>query len=477
MWSEADGGERRGATRARWQSLEPSHRRQRTVLTVVAARGVEPNPEQPRKYFAEEALAELAASILERGLLQPIVVRRHGDGYQLLAGERRFRAAQLAGLDRLPASSARTATRWRSRSSRTCSARTWPARGGGGAGRPDRAPRLQPPRGRRPPREEPPVRVEHAGAQPAARAVKAELHREGRQLLPRGADGHRPAADTGAALTLWNRLKLDAMSVRRFREEQGAGPRARPAGRDAIRGGAAAESGAATAAAAGGDRRRGRGALRRVLRRTRRLIEGLHGDAVERGALAGLTSARSELLSSVCDGSGHVSLRVFQPGPGVPTHAQPERDIAIGLALFAGILRHDDGSTATVERNVGLRGGSAVELEPESVLPSQYFAQAAVDASLQPEKRLMLAVLEDAVGTFQKYVERPRADSAQRLFAEVEDWFASDDQDWPYSFVNISHALGLDAAYLRAGLARWRDRQRSRSAGPRATWSASPSDA
>src|SRR5262249_59111765 len=83
---------------------------------------------------------------------------------------------------------------------------------------------------------------------------------------------------------------------------------------------------------------------------------------------------------------------------------------------------------------------------------------AAVDASVQPEKRLMLAVLEDAVGTFQKYVNA-RERTGQRLFEDVEEWFASDDGEWPYSFVNISHALGLDAAYLRAGLARWRDRQ------------------
>ena len=116
-------------------------------------------------------------------------------------------------------------------------------------------------------------------------------------------------------------------------------------------------------------------------------------------------------------------------------------------------------ATATVERNVGLRGGGTVELEPESVLPAQYFAQAAVDASLQPEKRLMLAVLEDAVGTFQKYVNA-RERTAQKVFAEVEDWFRSDDQEWPYSFVNISHALGLEVAYLRRGLSRWKDRQR-----------------
>ncbi len=78
-------------------------RRQRTVLTLVPLSAVVPNPDQPRKHFAEDALADLAASIKARGLLQPVVVRRTADGYRLLAGERRFRAALLAGLDRVPA--------------------------------------------------------------------------------------------------------------------------------------------------------------------------------------------------------------------------------------------------------------------------------------------------------------------------------------------------------------------------------------
>jgi ParB family transcriptional regulator, chromosome partitioning protein len=79
-------------------------RRQRTVLTLVALHDVRPNPDQPRKRFDEEKLAELATSITAHGLLQPIVVRRTPEGgYELLAGERRFRAAQIAGVDRLPA--------------------------------------------------------------------------------------------------------------------------------------------------------------------------------------------------------------------------------------------------------------------------------------------------------------------------------------------------------------------------------------
>jgi ParB family transcriptional regulator, chromosome partitioning protein len=75
----------------------------RTVLTSVALAGVRPNPQQPRRHFDPVALAELAASIKARGLLQPIVVQREGSGYVLMAGERRWRAAQMAGLHSVPA--------------------------------------------------------------------------------------------------------------------------------------------------------------------------------------------------------------------------------------------------------------------------------------------------------------------------------------------------------------------------------------
>lgn len=65
---------------------------------------VDPKRDQPRKYFDKEALEQLAASISENGLLQPILVREYGDGrYQIIAGERRFRASKLAGLTEIPA--------------------------------------------------------------------------------------------------------------------------------------------------------------------------------------------------------------------------------------------------------------------------------------------------------------------------------------------------------------------------------------
>lgn len=64
---------------------------------------VRPNPYQPRQHFDSERLQELASSLKTQGLLQPIVVRRQLDGFELIAGERRWRAAHLAGLETIPA--------------------------------------------------------------------------------------------------------------------------------------------------------------------------------------------------------------------------------------------------------------------------------------------------------------------------------------------------------------------------------------
>jgi len=64
---------------------------------------VQTNPAQPRRHFDEDALADLAASIREHGVLQPILVRPFGEGYQIVAGERRWRASRLAGLLAIPA--------------------------------------------------------------------------------------------------------------------------------------------------------------------------------------------------------------------------------------------------------------------------------------------------------------------------------------------------------------------------------------
>ena len=64
---------------------------------------IRPNPNQPRVQFSEESIDELADSIAERGVLQPILLRPHGDGFEIIAGERRWRAAQRARIHTIPA--------------------------------------------------------------------------------------------------------------------------------------------------------------------------------------------------------------------------------------------------------------------------------------------------------------------------------------------------------------------------------------
>ena len=63
---------------------------------------IEPNREQPRKKFDEDALLELADSIKQFGVLQPLLVQKKGDYYEIIAGERRWRAAKLAGVKEVP---------------------------------------------------------------------------------------------------------------------------------------------------------------------------------------------------------------------------------------------------------------------------------------------------------------------------------------------------------------------------------------
>jgi ParB family chromosome partitioning protein len=71
-------------------------------VRMIPVSAIAPHPEQPRRHFDEDALNELAASIAERGIIQPIVVRPHGHTYQIVAGERRWRAAQRAQIHEVP---------------------------------------------------------------------------------------------------------------------------------------------------------------------------------------------------------------------------------------------------------------------------------------------------------------------------------------------------------------------------------------
>jgi len=98
--------------------------------------------------------------------------------------------------------------------------------------------------------------------------------------------------------------------------------------------------------------------------------------------------------------------------------------------------------------------GHDPELAPESVLPAQFYARPAAPG--RPEQRLMLAVLDRAIWELQKYTHE-HTRRALRLRLELEAWFASDDESWPYAFVNLCRGLHIDPDYLRRGVAQRRN--------------------
>jgi len=71
-------------------------------ISMLSLKDIEPDPNQPRKQFDDNSIKELANSIKEKGLLQPIIVRKVGDKYLIIAGERRYRACKLLGMEKIP---------------------------------------------------------------------------------------------------------------------------------------------------------------------------------------------------------------------------------------------------------------------------------------------------------------------------------------------------------------------------------------
>ena len=96
--------------------------------------------------------------------------------------------------------------------------------------------------------------------------------------------------------------------------------------------------------------------------------------------------------------------------------------------------------------------------QPDTLLAPQYFETVGRSAYLEPSKKLMLAILRDAIVNFQ---EHALAKDVRRknLFREAKDWIFDEEKDWIFSFENICEVLGLDPEYVRGGLLRWSARK------------------
>ena len=96
--------------------------------------------------------------------------------------------------------------------------------------------------------------------------------------------------------------------------------------------------------------------------------------------------------------------------------------------------------------------------EPDALLPAQFYAAFRGGSGVRGEKRLMLAVLEDALDCFQKYAVTHDG-HGQALFEEANTWIASSDRGWFFSYENICETLEINPEYLRRGLDSWRREQ------------------
>lgn len=101
--------------------------------------------------------------------------------------------------------------------------------------------------------------------------------------------------------------------------------------------------------------------------------------------------------------------------------------------------------------------GGCVDHAGTGILPAQYIAQR--QGAHQPLRRLMIAMLEDAIRTFQRYLFT-QSKSGRRLFSEAEAWLLDEGRDVPLRFADVC-VLELDAAFLRRALRSWRERARA----------------
>jgi hypothetical protein len=101
--------------------------------------------------------------------------------------------------------------------------------------------------------------------------------------------------------------------------------------------------------------------------------------------------------------------------------------------------------------------------QPDSLLPVQFFTALKQRSQACGERRLMAAILEDAIDCFQKYLWA-KDNRSRNLRLEAESWFLSDDDSWPFSFINVCHALDLEPDFIRRGLITWKERQLARRA-------------
>ena len=111
---------------------------------------------------------------------------------------------------------------------------------------------------------------------------------------------------------------------------------------------------------------------------------------------------------------------------------------------------------STEYTHAGEEEKAAFLFQHDTILPVQYVGTIRGKAYLEPEKRLMLAILQDAIDCFQKYMFA-RNDRGRAIFDETEQWIMEENADWLFSFEGICEVLGFNPEYIRKGLLLWKN--------------------
>jgi hypothetical protein len=130
----------------------------------------------------------------------------------------------------------------------------------------------------------------------------------------------------------------------------------------------------------------------------------------------------------------------------------------LAQAEFPNSSDAEAGRLLTPHPNAGPASEEAAVFQSDALLPAEYFEVFYKETVFGPEKKLMLAILEDGLACFQKYIFA-QSQNGRKLFEEAEDWMLEENGDRLFSFENICEVLGLDPRYLRQVALRWKERK------------------
>lgn len=134
---------------------------------------------------------------------------------------------------------------------------------------------------------------------------------------------------------------------------------------------------------------------------------------------------------------------------------------AVGKFAARAEANFDASRSAAEARQINVVEKLASLFEPDTLAPAQYFGERRRKSLIEPEKKLMVAILEDAINCFQDNV-LVESGKRKKLFEDAQEWFMAEDSDWIFSCQNVCELLGLSPEYLREGLMRWKEQELAR---------------